>query len=258
MTQKTHEDPLVPIRVDRLRAAQELDGRGWPEVARAIGTTHQRLYHLSTGEGPSQRRCRLSLRDGFAQFFEVDPDWLSGQTDSLRYVLSADASIVNLSESRPEAQTRITPLQGSGHNLPGLQLALDRLLIRASRSLDRDLNQRQLEAIDTGAWSLAQIRGCGLYLIASIVEASLDLVTPLPTKDQADAMRISAVRHAEQIFRPWFDGTGPTPDWDIIQQRIERWAKDDRAGMAFFLFLDLGAYKVLTAIYEHLRRQEHA
>ena len=49
------QSSMVPIRVDRLRAAQELDGRSWPDIARALDTQHQRLYHLSTGPGRAQR-----------------------------------------------------------------------------------------------------------------------------------------------------------------------------------------------------------
>src|SRR5713226_9371856 len=92
-------NPMLPLRVDRLRAAQQLDGRAWPDIARHLGTTHPRLFHLTRANGPIQRRCRRKLRDGFVKLFDVDRAWLSGETDALRYVVTADATTLNLQPS---------------------------------------------------------------------------------------------------------------------------------------------------------------
>lgn len=255
MTKKSPKDPLVPIRVDRLRAAQQLDGRGWPDIARALGTTHQQLYHLSTGGRLEHRRCRQSLRDGFAQLFEVLPEWLSGQTDALTYVLTADATVVNVSGSRRDAKTRVSLFEGAGHDVPGLQLALDRLLERADAALARDTAVLDFdESIKASGWPLDQVRSFALLLVSSSVEFGLDIVSPLPPIDVADDARISAVRHAEQIYRPWFEGKGRYPEWRLIIGRIPTQVENGLGGLLLYMKDDIA--NALVDAYEQLRKRE--
>ncbi len=246
---------MVPIRVDRLRAAQGLDGRSWPEVARALGTTHQRLYHLSTGEGLEHRRCRQSLRDGFATEFDVSAEWLSGQTDALTYVLTADATVVNVSGTRRDATTRVSLFKGAGHDVPGLQLALERLLKRADAALAYDSAVLGFdESIKDSGWPHDQIRSFALLLVSSSVEFGLDIVSPLPPIDVADDARISAVRHAEQIYRPWFERKGRYPEWRLIIDRIPTQVEDGLGGLLQYMKDDIT--NALVDAYEQLRNRE--
>ncbi len=213
-------------------AAQELDGRSWPDIARALGTKHQLLYHLSTGQGPKSRRCRQGLRDGFAELFEVLPEWLSGQTDALPYVLTADATVVSLPVFRKrEVHSRVSILEGAGRDLPALQLALDRLLAQADNALARDL-----ETVEGAAQESQIPRLFALLLVASSVEVGLDLIRPLPQIDEADALRVSAVRHGQEIYRPWLEGKGPYPEWKHIYERVlDQVPDDERVGMLIML-----------------------
>ena len=250
MTKKSPKDPLVPIRVDRLRAAQQLDGRSWPDIARALGTTHQQLYHLSTGEGSEQRRCRQSLRDRFAQLFEVPPEWLSGQTDALPYVLTADATVISLPIfQRREVHSAVSMLEGAGRDLPALQLALDRLLAQADNALARDLETVE----DTQESQISRL--FALLLVASSVEVGLDLIRPLPQIDEADTLRVSAVRHGQEIYRPWLEGKGPYPEWKHIYERVlDQAPNDERVGMLTMLEDLVGAD--LYATYARLHSKE--
>ncbi len=274
MTARKQGGGMVPIRVDRLRAAQELDGRSWPEIARALETTHQRLYHLSTLEGPNLRRCRQHLRDGFAKELDVPAEWLSGQTDALRYVPSADATVISLLVGdRREVHRRLSMFPGgggTGRAVPALQLALDRLLAAADEALGRDLrtvDEAKKSSDPEGASRDAYFaRLYGLFLVAASIEFGLDLIRPLPPIDDADALRISAVRHAAAVYRPWLDGKGTSPEWERIHKRVlEQVPEDDRATTLGVLHdlasLDLGrneASNELFAAYEYLRGRHKA
>ena len=192
----------MPIRVDRLRAAQQLDGRTWSEIAGPLATTHQRLYHLSAGEGPTLRRCRRELRDGFASLLDVPPEWLSGETDALPSVPSADATVVAVSfPHREEVHTRVSLFQGTGRAVPGLQLALSRLLTKADRAVARDLAAAPPAPRD-GKFGEDVQRLLAVLLVAASVEVGLDLIRPLPSVEDADDLRVSAVRHAERSTGP--------------------------------------------------------
>jgi hypothetical protein len=209
------------------------------------------LYHLSTGEGLEHRRCRQSLRDGFATEFDVSAEWLSGQTDALTYVLTADATVVSLPVfQRREVHSAVSMLEGAGRDLPALQLTLDRLLAQADHALARDL-----ETVE-GAVQEPQIpRLFALLLVASSVEVGLDLIRPLPQIDEADALRISAVRHGHEIYRPWLEGKGPYPEWQHIYKRVlGQVPNDERVGMLIMLEDLVGAE--LYAAYALLRSKE--
>jgi hypothetical protein len=238
--------------VDRLRAASTLDARSWPEVAAELGTTHQRLYHLTSAEGPAQRRCRQDLRDGFATLFAVLPEWLSGTTDALPYVVSADATAVALPFPRGrEAHTRLSAFRGTGRPLPGLQLSLDRLLADADRALERDLSAAgPIEGFDPSL-----VRPYALFLVAGCAEVGLDLIHPLPPIEAADALRISAARHAAEALSPWLKGTGPYPDWNLLHQLGKRAEHDTRGGSMLMIFEALGQHEVLVATYARLPAQ---
>ena len=252
---ESRKGSMVPIRVDRLRAAQGLDGRSWPDIARALKTTHQRLYHLTTVEGPVQRRCRERLRDGFASLFDVPAEWLSGQTDALRWVLTADATVVNLSQSSRVAQTRVSMLTGgAGHDVPGLQLALERLLGEADRAVARDFAAVHQESIDTRGFSFYQIRELALYLVSLSVEFALDLVQPPPPVEEADAVRVSGVRYMEQVYRPWFEAKGRYPEWRLIIARISTQIEGGLAALLRSITTEM--VHALVDVYEQLRAEE--
>jgi hypothetical protein len=250
---------MVPIRVDRLRAARDLDGRSWPEVARALGTTHQRLYHLTTADGSAQRRCRQGIRDGFARLFAVPAEWLSGQTDALPYAISADATIVAVpfspdeGEGERQVHARPSAFRGAGRAVPGLQLALDRLLAKADSALARD--EAQVEFGDESV-SVGFMRPYGLFLVAASAEVGFDLIRPLPPIDEADGLRTSAVRHTEEVLRPWFEGKGPYPDWERIHKRILDQATEDERRTVLRVLADLGREDLFRA-YSWLRGEKH-
>lgn len=237
---------MVPIRVDRLRAAQQLDGRTWSEIAAELGTTHQRLYHLAAGKGPSLRRCRQSLRDGFARLLDVKADWLSGQTDALAAVVSADATVVALGPL-DEVYRRPTLFIDSGSPLPGLQLALSRLILRAEDAINRDL--QAAGEPDPGYLATLQLAS---LLVAASAEVGLDLVRPLPPVADADELRMSAVRHAEEIYRPWLEGRGPYPDWERIARGFMARASEDKR-IEMLSRLEEVAGKNLYSAYQRLR-----
>jgi hypothetical protein len=247
---------MVPIRVDRLRAAAALDHRSWPEIAAALDTTHQRLYHLSSAEGPVQRRCRQGLRDAFARLFAVPVEWLSGQTDALRYVLSADATVIALpfvpedDEERRQVRARLSVFVGAGRPVPGLQLALERLLAAADAALARDEAQVEFGQ-DTPTRGF--VRPYGLFLIAATAEVGLDLIHPLPPIEEADALRISAVRHAAEILRSWFEGRGVYPDWKRMHQRVLDQTAEGERRTVLGVLENLGQ-EDLFAAYDRLRR----
>lgn len=248
MAGQRQKSPMVGIRIDRLQAAGMLDERTWPEIAKELDTTHQRLYHLTAGHEPMQRRCRQHLRDAFADLFQVPFDWLSGQTDALPYVPVADATAISLEFANGrDVQARLSAFQGAGRQVPALQLMLDRLLARADEAVRRDLDRSALEE-QAGPKFL---RASALFLVAACAEVGLDLIDPLPAIADADALRVSAVRHAEQIFQPWFDDRGSYPDWERIYERVkERGGEDTRVMRT--LIEQLG-YEGLVAMYRQLR-----
>lgn len=241
---------MVSIRVDRLRAAQQLDGRSWPDIARVLGTTHPRLFHLTHGKGPVQRRCRRKLLDGFVKLFGLDGDWLSGQTDALRYVVTADAATLNL---HPGAESRWSILEGTPPSAPVIQLALDRLLAQTDAALRRDLAPRSQGS--DGRSPHDQVRGFALLLIAQAVETGFDLVRPLPKIEEAEALRLSGIQHAERIMKPWFNGTGALPDWKRINEETTARVppRDGRASLLLFMAFNK-MDEELYALYEVVRR----
>jgi hypothetical protein len=220
-------------------------------------------------EGPDLRRCRQSLRDGFAGELEVPAEWLSGQTDALRYVLSADATVISLPfpDDRREVHTRLSMFPGgagTGRAVPALQLALDRLLAEAEEALARDLRtvEETTKTSDPERPSVHTGFAClyGLFLVAASVEFGLDLIRPLPPIAGADALRISAVRHATALYRPWFEGNGTYPEWERIHKRVLEQVPDDRTTTLWVLHdlasPDMGrkdASNELLVAYEHLR-----
>jgi hypothetical protein len=207
----------------------------------------------ATPEGPVQRRCRQSLRNRFAALFAVPPDWLSGETDALTYVLSADATIIALPFPEPEREerrhvrTRLSLFRGDGRANPGLQLALERLLVQADRALARDEAQAAFGAGGDLA-AKAYARPYGFFLVAASAEVGLDLIRPLPPIDRADDLRISAARHAAEVLRPWFEDQGGYPNWEHLHQRVlDQTTERDRRAMLGVLE-DLGR-EDLFAIY---------
>ncbi len=243
---------MVAIRVDRLRAAQLLDGRPWPEIARSLKTTHPRLFHLTNGDGPDQRRCRRSLRDGFAGLFGVDRRWLSGETDALAYVLAADASIVCLDPNgRRRVETRWSMLEGTPPESPAVQLALDRVLARADAALRRDIDS--LTQGPEGKWGQGDLRAYALLLVAQSVEAGIELVRPLPPIAEATQLRLSAIQHMSAILGRWLDGRGAFPDWDRIYEDLARRIppKDGRGSLLLFMHTE-GMSSELSSIYRKI------
>ncbi len=219
---RVKRDPMVPIRVDRLRAGQRLGGRSWPDIARELGTTHPRLFHLTHGEGTNQRRCRRSVRDGLARTLRLDLSWLAGDTPGLHYVLSEDASIVDLSPGHNWAAPRWSLWAGSAGSSPELQLALERLVVRADAALRRDLARAfKDDYVPRPDDPLSDdIRACGLMLVIQSVEIGLDLIQPIPLGEQASALRLSGVQHLTAILEPWLAGKRAYPDWRSLHAQI--------------------------------------
>jgi hypothetical protein len=238
--------PLVNFRVDRLRAAQSLSGMTWSEIAKALGTKHQNVYHLARRRGRARRRCHQVLRDGLARVLRVPVEWLSGETDALAHVRSADASIVCASESR-DALARLSWFRSAEREVPGLQLALSRVLARASIAVARDL--RVAKAGGGDAEGL--IRLLALLLVAACAETGLDYIQPLPPIKEADDVRIEAVRQAERIFAPWLEGQGSYPEWKLIFQDVS--GREPAEGLRELLFMEELNGGRLYAAYDALR-----
>lgn len=125
-------DPMVAIAPGVVRAAIELDGRGFAAIARDVtralprsrrrfNENRQTLYALYNGG----RRCRESRRLALADVFDVPASWLQ-------------ASVVPL------------PLTGAYHthrlwySSPRVALALGRLLQRCSEACIRDLTRYEI------------------------------------------------------------------------------------------------------------------
>lgn len=252
---KPGKEPLVPIRVDRLRAAQTLDGRPWPEIARGLNTTHPKLFHLTHGEGPSQRRCRQKLRDGLASLLGLDRRWLSGETESLSYVVTADAGIVDVSPGERWTGARASLWQETPPPSPVSQLALDRLLAAADSALRRDLQlvpRRALVEILDDELPPDDVRAYGLVLIAQSVEIGIELVRPLPPINASEELRLSAILHMQKILRPWFDGRA-YPDWGLIKKQVgDRLGTIKIGGRTLAVFMLDDRHNALLRIYERL------
>ncbi len=264
-------NPMVPIRVDRLQAAQQLDGRPWPAIARALGTTHPRLFHLTQPGGPVQRKCRSTLREGFSKLLDVARAWLSGETESLQYVVSADAAIVDLNPGRNWVGARWSLWEGTPPHSPAIQLALDRLVAKADAALRRDLEAVPSEAYaeipHADEFPADDVRAFGLLLVVQSVETGFELVRPLPPLDKAEALRLSGIQHMTMILKPWLDGTGPYPDWKRLFDQInDRYPPArDWSGLRVFMLPDrrdalFGTYDVLGRRWarQRLRRDRGA
>lgn len=131
------------------------------------------MFHLTHGEGAAPRKCRRSLRDGLARQLGLDRAWLSGETEALKYVVTADAAVVNLD---PSVSGHVVPRwsvwPGSPPPIAEIQLALDRLMADAHAALRRDL--AQLPGDYAGSSSREQMIRFALLVVVHSVEMGND------------------------------------------------------------------------------------
>lgn len=114
------DDPLVPIRVERLRALLDRYGWGPSELAGRVGRTQQTISALLRPTGEATRTCRQSLRTKIARALDAPEELLAGE------------EIV---------------LPGGPFDMPGFEyrysdhtiLATSRLLTKARAACERDL-----------------------------------------------------------------------------------------------------------------------
>lgn len=248
---------LVPIRVDRLRAAQKLDGRPWPDIARALGTSYPRLYHLTDKAGPDHRRCRRPVFDGFVKELRVDRPWLSGDTDALPYVVTSDAAVVDIDPAQRGTWIgrRASLWKEQPPASPLIQLALDRLLAQADAALRRDfarVPQHVLAKVLDEEFPIDDVRAYGLVLITEALEVGIDLVRPLPPIRDAEALRLSGIQHMDRILTPWFEGMGAWPDWKRLHDQIPT---DSETPRGLWVFLAKDRRDALFQLYERIEGQ---
>jgi transcriptional regulator with XRE-family HTH domain len=74
---KHGQDPLVPIRGDRVRAALDRSGESVSELARRVGVSQQRVDLIANG---TTKRCRRSLRTSIAKALGTSVRLLSDES----------------------------------------------------------------------------------------------------------------------------------------------------------------------------------
>ena len=82
----------------------------------------------------------------------------------------------------------------------------------------------------------------------SLKEATIQAI------EEADDVRISAVRHSEQIYRPWFEGKRRYPKWESIIDWISTEVKGRLGGLLLWVQNDMA--QALVTMYDHLRAME--
>ena len=80
------DNPLAPIRPDRLRAALSVKGLSVRSAADKLGIPNSTLHYILAG-GP-KRRCRQHLRLDLAALLDLPEGWLAGDDQGAPSVLA--------------------------------------------------------------------------------------------------------------------------------------------------------------------------
>ena len=204
---------MVPIAAENLRAAIELDGRGFAAIARDVTAVlsrrgrrfdenRQTLYALYRGG----RRCRQSRLRSLSDVLGVPPSWLQG-------------SVVPL------------PFAGAFHaqrlcfTSPRVGLALWRFLQRFTEASSRDLRRFHIETREGDNGELVRFEMCNLlcWALAQLVspmerireflnpttehprqaDPSQPLLSLYSMPQNEEACWLSSIRMWESAFEPW-------------------------------------------------------
>ncbi len=200
--------PLVPVRVERLRAALRIRRMPVLQLAERAGLRQQTIDFIVRDES-GKRRCREAHLRAMADVLDVDFDYLTGKIDRLRYART--------SYERDEDGFHLFADTSDPEQLAGIHLAEDRFGRRCYAAIIRDLialhggRRKAEEAYLKDNWwmlfeGLMQMIRPGTWRAAVLKAPRRPVRSRTRVADMEREGLEALAKGFEVVLAPWLDG----------------------------------------------------